>query len=354
MAIFIRPTFTDILNSIQSDFTSRLPGSDSTLRRSVINVVSYVLAGVAFGLYGFISWIALQVFPDTAESEFLRRWGAIWGVTAIPATVSSGIAVVTGEVDGTFIPDGTILQRSDGVLFVTVGDVSLSSLTANLTVNSQIAGSSGNTNANAPLSFVSPIVNVDSPAIVDSNGLTGGADIEDDASYLSRLLQRIQLPPQGGDEQDYVEWAESQPGVTRAWCYPGELGVGTVSVRFMMDDTYADGIPLSGDVTDVQDYIDTVRPVTADVTVVAPVADVLNFTIHLNVEDTADIRAEVLANLTDMIKRDAIPGGTIYLSRINEAISLATGEYDHVLTLPAANVTHATGHIATMGTITWS
>lgn len=354
MAIFIRPTFTDILNSIQADFNSRLPGTDSTLRRSVINVISYVLAGVAFGLYGFISWISLQIFPDTAESEYLSRWGAIWNVSRTGATQANGSGVATGSVNGTVIPDSTELQRSDGVLFKTVGDVALSTLTATLSIIAEVAGSDGNTNANAPLTFVSPIVGIDSTVTVDSNGLTGGADIQSDPPYEQRLLQRIQKPPQGGDADDYVEWGLSVAGVTRAWCYPKELGIGTVSVRFMMDNTYTDGIPQAGDVTTVQNYINTVRPTTSDVTVVAPVASVLNFTIHLNVDDTADIRASIQANLEDMIKRDAIPAGTIYLSRINEAISLATGEYDHVLTSPNADVTHTTGHIATMGTITWS
>ena len=190
-------------------------------------------------------------------------------------------------------------------------------------------------------------------AIVDDDGLTGGTDDEEDEPYLQRLLDRIQTPPQGGSADDYIKWALENEGVTRAWVYPQELGIGTVSVRFMMDNSYDDGIPLSGDVTTVQAYIDALRPVTADVSVLAPVADSLNFTIELNETDTLTIRAAVEANLREMIARDGEPGGTIYISRINEAISLATGEFDHELTVPAANVTHTTGHIAVMGTITW-
>ena len=65
------------------------------------------------------------------------------------------------------------------------------------------------------------------------------------------------------------------------------------------------------------------------------------------------VEAAVTAELQDMITRDAIPGGTILYSHIMEAISIATGETDHVLVSPAANVTHATYEIAVMGTITW-
>ena len=43
-----------------------------------------------------------------------------------------------------------------------------------------------------------------------------------------------------------------------------------------------------------------------------------------------------------------------WLTPAREAISLAADETDHVLTVPAANVTHATGHMAVFGVITWA
>lgn len=354
MATFTRPTFQQILDSVNSDINSRLSGTDSLLRYSVLNVVAFVVAGIAYGLYGFINWISLQVFPDTADSEQLRRWASIWGVTPLPATAASGYITVTGTPDGTDIPIGTVFRRSDGVLFTSDVDVTIASGTAAVHVVANTQAANTDTDATSTMTFVSPITNVNSSGVVDANGLTGGADEESDESLESRLLNRIQNPPQGGDANDYIQWALAISGVTRAWCYPLELGIGTVTVRFMMDNTYSNGIPHAGDVTTVQNALDILRPVTADLTVVAPVAAPINFTIHLNVSDTAAIRAAVLASLQEMIQRDATPGGTIYISRINEAISVATGEFDHVLTAPAANVTNTTGNIATMGTITWT
>jgi Uncharacterized homolog of phage Mu protein gp47 len=294
-----------------------------------------------------------QVFPDTAESEFLRRWAQIWGVEAKEATKALGPVQFTG-VNGSTVAADLELTRSDTVRFkVLVGGV-ISGGILNLNVEALEEGVDGNTVQNSILTFVSTPSGVTSTAIVQSGGLVGGADAEDDESLLSRLLDRIQTPPQGGSASDYVTWALEVPGVTRAWVYEQELGPGTVTVRFMMDDSYANGIPLAGDVTDVAAHIDPLRPVTADVTVVAPVAVVRNFTIDLGATDTAEIRAAVDAELRDMLRRDAEPGGTLYLSRINEAISIATGEYSHVMTVPAADVTHTTGQIATMGTITWT
>jgi uncharacterized phage protein gp47/JayE len=49
-----------------------------------------------------------------------------------------------------------------------------------------------------------------------------------------------------------------------------------------------------------------------------------------------------------------VPGGTILLSHIQEAISTAVGENDHVLIAPVANVVLPANTMATHGVITWT
>ena len=87
--------------------------------------------------------------------------------------------------------------------------------------------------------------------------LTGGTDTETDEQLRARILHRIQNPPMGGAAADYVAWALAVPGVTRAWAAP-EQGVGTITVRFLMDDLRADndGWPEPDDIQAVADYID--------------------------------------------------------------------------------------------------
>ncbi len=352
MATFTRPTFTQILDRVQADINTRLPGTDARLRRSILNVISYIQAGLAHGLYGYISYTALQVFPDTAEAEFLNRWGAIWGVSRTAAAFASGTVDFTGTA-GT-IPIGTKLQRADLALFTTTTSATISAGIASATVLADVAGVAGNTAVTTALTFVSPIAGVTSTALVATGGLINGTDTQDDTAYLQAVLNRIQNPAQGGSASDYETWTfAASVNVTRVWVYPLESGAGTVTVRFMMDDLYSDGIPLTADVTAVQAYIDSVRPVTAAVTVAAPIATPLNFTIHLVQNDTADIRTAVHASLVDMLRRDAEPAGTLNLSRIVEAINLTDGVYGCVLSVPNADVTATAGHISVMGTITW-
>lgn len=346
---FARPTLRTLIDRAVADINARLPGADARLPMSNLNVLAHVHGGAVHGLYGFLDWLSRQVIIDTAETEFLDRWAGIWGVprkAAAPATGSVTFSGTTGSV----VPAGTLLGRADGTQYQTTGEVTLVAGAATAGIVAAQGGAAGNMAAGT-LSLVSPVAGVDTSAQITAAGLTAGADTETDDALRARLLARIQQPPHGGADFDYVAWALEVEGVTRAWVSPQELGPGTVTVRFVRDDDAAI-IPDAAEVQAVQDHIDALRPVTAAVTVVAPIAVPLDLTIQLTPQSQT-VRDAVTAELTDLLRREAEPGGTILISHIREAISLAAGETDHVLVAPVANVAHATGEMAVMGAITW-
>ncbi len=349
---FSRPALADLIERSINDIEARLPGVDARLRRSNLNVLSRVHAGAAHGLYGYLDWLARQVIYDTAEAEILDRWATIWLTQPRKAaTPATGTVTFTGT-DGVVIPAGITLLRSDAAEFRTDADATITSGSATVAVTASVAGMSGNTNASTTLIMVLPIAGVNASATVATGGLTQGTDTESDTSLRARLIARIQQPPHGGAKTDYVAWALEVAGVTRAWVYPGELGPGTVSVRFVRDND-PNMIPDAGAVATVQSYIDARRPVTAAVTVVAPVAVPLNFTIA-PIPNTVAVKDAITAELTDLLFREAEPGGTILLSHIRAAISIAAGETNYIMTVPSADVTRTTGQITTMGTVTWA
>lgn len=343
-----RPQLTDLIERTRNDIISRLPSPD-LLRRSNAEVYARALSGTAHSLYGYLDWLSRQLIYDTAESDILERWASIWGITRKAATTAHGSITFTGS-NGAIIAASSQLTAYDGIIYQTVAEATISSGNAIASVYAINTGFVGNRGTGQTLTLQAPIAGVNAGAIAGE--ITGGTDTETDDSLRSRLLTRIKMPPQGGDKADYEAWALAVPGVTRAWVYPMELGAGTVSVRFMMD-AYPNGIPLSGDIAAVASYIDLLRPVTAKVTVLAPNPVPLNFTINSLQPATNDVKTAIIQELTDLIKREAIPGGTLYLSHIREAISISAGEFDHVLTLPSANVVMTTGNISTMGIVTW-
>lgn len=346
---FLRPTLVELVDRIQTDFESRLDLTGTVLRRSMVRILSRVIAGASHMLHGHLDFLSRQLFADKSEAAFLRRQGAVFGVTPNEATFAVGTAKFTGSG---VVPSGTVVLRSDGAEYTTDAEITVVALGTSVAVTASLAGEAGNCDVGTVLTLESPISGVDSEATVDTGGLSGGADQEDDEAYRLRVLERIQNPPHGGSDPDYKAWAKEVAGVTRAWVYPRALGAGTVVVRFTRDDDLVQ-IPDSGEVTAVQDYIDARKPVTATVTVLAPVAAPLNFTFASITPDTVAVRAAIAAELADLMLREGIPGETLLLSQIRTAIGIAEGLEDYELTSPAADVTHSTGQLPTMGTVTY-
>ena len=353
---FARPTLTEIIDRLVTDVASRLPGTGTTLlRRSLAGVLARAEAGGIHSLYGYLDFIARQALPDTAEDEYLLRWAAIWLPNGRkPATFATGAdAVQVTGTAGAFMPSGTLFVRSDQVVFRSTADLTLVGTTGVVSVSAQLAGASGNTAAGIGLTLQQPVPLFNSTAIVVSPGIAGGVDQETLAALQARLIKRIQQPPQGGSIADYEQWALEVPGVTRVWVSPLELGPGTVTVRIGNDDAGSNYIPSPAVVAAAQAYINVRRPVTAQVMVLAPVADPRPHSIGLTPNTTATQNA-ALAELVDMYRREAVPGGVILLSKVREAVSVANGVLNSAVTVPAADYDAPTGYLPVVGAITWS
>jgi len=357
---FKTPTLTELTARAEGDFESRLPGSGAQLRRSNANVMARVHSGGLHGLYGFHRWLAPQISPVTAEAEMLEsHHGTTWGINRKPGGYATGSATFEATQNGVAVPAGTLLSLPDGTEFETTAEAVSAAGAVTVACQALVAGKAANAAEGAPIVMVSPVAGVMTDGAVAAGGLAGGADAESDADLRARILARIRTPPHGGAGFDYVVWAKEVAGVTRAWVFAGELGLGTVTVRFMTDDTTADGIPDGASVAAVQALIDQEdrRPVTADVTVVAPVAKPLDLVISGLTPASAEVQAAVIANLTDLLRREASPGATILLSHIREAISIAAGEHDHVLVSIAgaapADFETTSSQIATLGDVTF-
>jgi len=349
---FNRPKLSDINSRIKADIETRL-NTGKLLAASFLGGMATSYAGAVHSLHGHIVWATRQLFPDTADAENLDRWASIWGVERTPATFSVGNVTFTGS-NGTIVPTGVRLKRSDGAFYLTTASGTIVAGVVTIAVKAVNAGAAGDMDAGVSLELVNSIAGIDTTATTAAGGLTNGEDSESDASLRVRVLDRIQQPPHGGAQFDYVTWAKEVNGVTRAWAYPLAMGAGTVTVTFVLDNE-DDIIPDSAKVAEVQAYIDDPirKPVTAEVTVFAPTPVELDFTIQLS-PDSAEVRANVEESLRDLLRREAEPGATILISKIREAVSVAAGENDNTVTSPSANVTHAAGEIAIFGAITWT
>ena len=339
-----RPTRAELVQKLQAAIQSRL--SADQLRRSDAKVYARAFAGTADAIYSLIAYMHRQQFVFSCEAEYLDRHGSLYGLYRIPAT--KAITQVTFDVSGGgTVPTGSVVQTDQGVRYVTTED-DVSGVAA---AEAEVAGAAGNAENGTTVTLITPLVGVASVASL-SAAAVGGTDIESDADFRSRVLLKMRETPMGGAEADYKIWSREVAGVTRAWVFPEEDGAGTVTVRFVCDNE-ANIIPDATMVQLVQDHLDAVRPVTAIVTVKAPIAYPVNFTFTDLTPDTALVRAQIEAELQALFLREATPGGKLYLSHIRSAISGAAGETDYVLSTPSADINPGTGYIPTLGTITW-
>lgn len=346
------PTLRAVREMVRGEITAKVSGA-SFVGNSVLRVLADAQAALSHLVLRYIDWLARQLLPDTAEGEWLDRHGDIWLVNADGSTGRKSATLATGTVEltgtpGITVPAGSQLERD--VTYETTEEVIIGTGPTPVAVRALDPGAAGNLESGDTLSFVAAIAGVDGEATVIS--LTGGVDDETDEQLRARILQRIQNPAMGGAEADYVTWALAVPGVTRAWAAP-EQGVGTITVRFLMDDLRAsdDGWPTPDDVLAVDTYIEKMRPVTVkDCYVLAPIKQFLDMTI-LNLErDDEATRAAIEQSIRDMLFDKAAPGQTIYRSWIETAISNAVGEDHHNLLFDDA-VMPAPGYMAVLGTI---
>lgn len=336
----------------ESVIEAELPGSNARLRRSNLNVISKILAMFTHGMLGFVKEFLSQCLP-WSMGFLLRQWASIWGVYPLAATYAKGPLIFTGNNDRV-VPAGTELQADDGREYVTLTEVTLVAGTATVTVEALLPGIAGNLEAGIVIRPLTTIDGVNDEATVAVGGIVGGTDDESNVSLYRRFVQKVQNPAHGGNDEDYKGWAMEVPGVTRVWVYGGLDGVDTVQVYFVRDDDDASIIPDAGEVAAVDAYIKAPgrKPVAASVGTYAPAPKVVNFTIKA-VPNTLPVKAAIESELRDLLKREAELAGTTPVSHFDEAISLAQGETDHIMSIPNAPVVCASNEIAVFGTITW-
>lgn len=366
---WVTPTLEE-LRSLNRDNIQAKLRSGPIIPNSSLRVLADADAGLAYLTLLYINWLSLQLMPDTAETVWLDRFANIWLNGRKTATFANGTVTATG-ISGSLLPSGSILQGSTGnnpsVEFATTSDVTIGSGPTNVNIVALVPDQT-NLQVGNNLAFTVGVAGVDGAVTITA--FNDGIPQETDDELRVRVLDRIREPPMGGDAEDYVAWALQVPGVTRAWAAPNEMGVGTVTVRFMMDDLRAtadpttNGFPNSDDVATVLAYLNTKRPVAVkDFFVEAPIPEPISFTVQGLFDGSAATQAAILASVTKMLKDKASPsfarGGvlqsaqTIYAAWVSDAILNADG-VEHFDLAMTDHVMPTNGSMAVMGTVTYT
>lgn len=375
------PTLTDLRAQVKSDIQSSLPKTGGLLRFSNLKITGDVQAGLSYGHYGYLDWIAKQSTPFTATDEYLEAWAALVNIYRKPAAAAKSPSAKSTGVNGGKIPAGAVVNRSDGIQYtldsaITIGadGTAVTSVTAVLLSpldDPTAGGLLGDAPAGMVLTLDKSYSGVDAQITLIEPAI-GGANIEQDEPLRTRMLLAYQALPQGGSETDYETWALAVPGVTRAWCVRRLMGVGTVGIYIMCDgeDQTNHGFPVgtdglsqyetwgyyakaTGDQLRVADAIYPNQTVTALVYVASPIAKVIDFKITGIIQQEYDVTAAVSAAINQVFftRGDPTGEGIITLSSLNTAIGAVPGTDGFLIESPTQNIPLALGELPQLGKV---
>lgn len=109
----------EILDRQRTDVQNALPQSDPFLRASFILAILIGNAGRFWDIYKTIMNLQTQLFPWSAEGDFLRRWGLFKGLDKKAASAAEGLISIEGT-EGTLIPEDTIFQTQAGNEYIVI------------------------------------------------------------------------------------------------------------------------------------------------------------------------------------------------------------------------------------------
>jgi uncharacterized phage protein gp47/JayE len=133
------PSIQDIQSRISNDLilsinTGQLDTNkhvDPTIRNSFIKGVVDSMSAGFDEIIDILERLEVELFPWSATGEYLERWGAYYGINRNSAAKATGIVVFTG-VNGATIPASTIVQRANGLQYVTQASITISTQTINV------------------------------------------------------------------------------------------------------------------------------------------------------------------------------------------------------------------------------
>ncbi|WP_244617920.1 baseplate J/gp47 family protein [Rhizobium sp. RU35A] len=338
--------------------------------RSAQGVISNLLAPIASeirSIHDHQAWWGRQYMPDSADDEaIILRHAGIWGVDQRGALKAVGSVLIEGAA-GTVLPSDILLSAGSGQTYVTKAGGTIA-IGGTLTVAAEAvtAGSAGNLASGVLLTTVEASVAI--TRVTVATAFSGGADAQTPEEIKAAYLTRIRTPAMGGAASDYRDWVAEVAnvyavGVVEDWIGRGSVGV----VIVMKDDNSAPRVATTEEIDAISAHLGIqgsqtgVRPVTARVVPVAGSLVTVPISVRLR-PDTAATRAAVTAAYQRFVltigdeddeQNDSPIGATIEPSRISEAISAASGEYAHDLTVPAARYTLTSSQCPVAGPITW-
>ena len=303
-----------ILDSMTNDIDKR-EGS------FVSNMISPV--GVEFAKYYIeLDNILSIMFLEDATNEYLDKKVYDFGIERKMGTVARGTIKVTGE-NGTHIPQNSEVISQGELSFFTLEDAWINEGIALIEVEASDVGTEYNIIQNSIDKFVNNINGVES--VTNEKEFKEGTNVETDEELRERFFGVIRRPATSGNIYHYEQWAKEIDGINQARVKPLWNGNGTVKVIVSNDNSIVD----EEIVSKCQEYINTVKPIGADVTVITPTSLDINVTANIYIENGYDATKAKLDFEENLKKYLSSCNDTVVYTRVASCLGSVEGIKDY-------------------------
>ena len=297
------------MNSMLSMITDDIDKREGSIIYDALAPCAYKLAQGFFYLENFLD----LVFLDTAVDTFLDKIGDMYGVKRNPATYAVWKATSTAELE-----IGTRFGHEE---FTYTVSEKLSE--GEYALQCEQSGNIGNIYTGE----LDNLDNVDAVVVLVSP-MSVGTDEETDDHYRGRIYDRVQLPATSGNVAHYKMWAKEVIGCGDCKVVPLWNGPGTVKLIVVDTDMGID--PILPD--KVKEYVEALRPIGADVTVVSPTEKQINVAAKVSFDNSVDletIQKDLETELKAYISSLAFNTYIVSYARIGSIILTIPGVIDY-------------------------
>lgn len=287
----------------------------------VSNMISPV--GVEFAKYYIeLDNILSIMFLEDATNEYLDKKVYDFGIERKMGTVARGTIKVTGE-NGTHIPQNSEVISQGELSFFTLEDAWINEGIALIEVEASDVGTEYNIIQNSIDKFVININGVES--VTNEKEFKEGTNVETDEELRERFFEVIRRPATSGNIYHYEQWAKEIDGINQARVKPLWNGNGTVKVIVSNDNSIVD----EEIVSKCQEYINTVKPIGADVTVITPTSLDINVTANIYIENGYDATKAKLDFEENLKKYLSSCNDTVVYTRVASCLGSVEGIKDY-------------------------
>jgi len=301
--------------------------------------------------YAEMALMMEAAFPQTSWGKYLDNLAEELGGLERRKATSAIVDLTIGGTAGTNVQAGSLFATERGIQFAT-NELVILDETGSGTVKASaiVPGTSGNVSTGTIVKIPVSIYGVTS--VTNQAEATDGYDEETDSELLNRLLFKLRNPVTSGNVNHYIEWASSVSGVGSVYVKPLWNGAGTVKVIIVnnKNDKASDEL-----INTVKTYIDSVRPIGADVTVTTP--DYTEITVKANIavsDGYGNTANEILQQALEKYFNSVGIQGTVSIAKVGKVMldSGAITDYDS-LTLNGdnKNISMDTGHLPRLGSL---